>query len=452
MLKQNTLIVFDTSALLGIYKLAPNVRKFYIDCLAQIESSLWFPYTVIFEFHKNRKKLYEESITQIDTLWSSANEQVTIAKDRLSKAIAVISGLAFPEIDEVKNDVLKVLDSIPAKLQDYKMEWPELFAINNSQTKRDSLLDFISNLQPERIGPPLLFDDLYNFSKEADSDRMKGFQAIGGKDNSKLGISKYCDFYIWKEIIRESYNKNKKVILITQDLKDCFIGDDKKFKPDLIKYFCQHTNQEILVYQNLISFLQDVANELKLTIPDLVESGTEENDSLFCNQISDDIISEISNELAISLEDYVDIDSVESYDYDMLENCELEEWELISYEKVYVKDRKAIYKLAFNMTMSAQTREYWTRDDETKENMYSPYSNRSFKGQIDVDVTRELENIIDASDKYKYTYTIGDFIETAFEFWDDAGDICPDCGERKTNRNVGSGSFCRKCEELDYMR
>lgn len=33
-----------------------------------------------------------------------------------------------------------------------------------------------------------------------------------------------------------------------------------------------------------------------------------------------------------------------------------------------------------------------------------------------------------------------------------AGDICPDCGESKTNKNVGSGSFCRKCEELDYMR
>lgn len=66
--------IFDTNALLNLYRYSETTRKDFLTALEKIKARLHLPYHVALEFHKNRHGVIEDSTAKYDSLLDGIQE------------------------------------------------------------------------------------------------------------------------------------------------------------------------------------------------------------------------------------------------------------------------------------------------------------------------------------------------------------------------------------------
>lgn len=250
------IFVFDTSALLNFYNYSPTTKDFlFKEVFPKFKGRLWLPNHVEYEYLKNRKdtlknpikekygKLEDEEIKTLKELTSKFNNQLISLKNKTKKKFdhPYFDQAIFEDFDRLAeksaNAFEQLILSVEKEIESRKAEIMSL-------DQKDDVLIAIETFFT--VGKPFSFDQLINIAKEGEF-RFKHKIPPGYEDSeakkSKIGIQKFGDLIIWKQILEYARITTKPLVFITDDVKAdwCYIekrGSDSRItrpKEELIK-------------------------------------------------------------------------------------------------------------------------------------------------------------------------------------------------------------------------
>jgi hypothetical protein len=269
---KNSLVIFDTSALLALYDYTDTFRaKFYKEVLDKFENRLVITGHTEYEFFKNRKSKIRNPINQklepfreklIELISSPINElksNLKHLKNDTKKDDQV------PYLDQnIFTNVLKVVDELQGESDKLIVQIKELLA---KQIEDIEKLEDNDSVYPKlneyfKLGSKMTFKEKIELIKNEGELRFRNDIPPGYKDDpknnsksKKEGMQIYGDLYIWKETIKIAIENKCNILFVTNDLKEDWCvknpdrnGSIKHPRFDLITEFRSNTNQEFWMY------------------------------------------------------------------------------------------------------------------------------------------------------------------------------------------------------------
>lgn len=234
----NCIIVFDTSALLGLYYYSVDSQeKIFSNILEPIRNRLWIPNHVEFEYLKNRKATIKKPVTEkYDEIEknnipnfikdiSSIKNTIKDLKQKTSKQDThpFVNSQLFVPVEETLDSLVKVIDIFSKGISDeIQQRVTEISALEG----RDLVLENINKVF--NVGSPFSFSRQMEILKESElrfnNEIPPGYRDALGKDK-KSGMQRIGDLIIWYQIIEYATSINLPIILVTNDLKEdwCYI-------------------------------------------------------------------------------------------------------------------------------------------------------------------------------------------------------------------------------------
>ncbi|MBQ0075754.1 MAG: DUF4935 domain-containing protein [Bacteroidales bacterium] len=242
------LIVFDTNALLDIYRLPKDSANQVFDVLEHYKKQILIPNHTAKEYYKDIHKVLLTQIANIEKAQSALCDLMNMFSNRRNQ----------PYISDRSNRHLTTLkNSITRDFNDQKKYLTDQLLYGEYQNKMADLLD----------GCVL---DSFN---EAEIEEIKREGEIrynnhippGWKDADK-GANRYGDLIIWKEILRLASSNKKSILYISNDQKEDWMIKEKGLticpQYDLLEEFYKEVNDSNLWFHiyTLDRFL-DFVNE-----------------------------------------------------------------------------------------------------------------------------------------------------------------------------------------------
>ena len=254
----NSLIVFDTCALLNLYRYTEKTRDDYVNLLESNKERLWIPYQVAMEFLQNKKeviKSQEKAYDEINRSLEDTFKKVESTFNNYKKHVVL-------DIEVFKSKIKNFIDNIKKEIDKTHSKHPKY-------DKEDILLEKISSAFENRIGNDFSEDELNHLYKIGEN-RYKQQIPPGYKDaknkNNQGNRHLYGDLIVWKQIIKKALDEKCNIIFVTDDQKEDWwlIENGKTISPrlELYKEFFEETKQRILIYK-ADSFLKNSNTYLK---------------------------------------------------------------------------------------------------------------------------------------------------------------------------------------------
>ncbi len=263
-----TKIIFDSSALLNALKLTQENLNLFLGILKQIEVSIWMPFTVSVEVAKGVNSVVNTHLKTFDILLQSNKGAFDEMQNILKKNNYDDRHPSLKEYD-LKEEYKKFYKKNEDAISFLEKEYRKYVSSNN-------LLEKIVSAFNGNIGKTLSADIIKKWNTEA-ADRFSKSLPPGYMDNAKKDFTlyedliitdKYCDFYIWQEIIENIIScKPNRVLFITDDSKEDWVKynnvTDKYFpRPELKSEFAKYTSVTKFSILSLNDFIIKVSNEL----------------------------------------------------------------------------------------------------------------------------------------------------------------------------------------------
>lgn len=482
------IIVFDTNIYLNLYEYAPHVSDFFIDISEKILNSIYLPYAVSKEFDKNHRNCLGRQRKKFTNIPRELSKHTTQMKDKIEKQFNILSNFKFPNINTMQQEVENKLKEIEEIFDEYVAEHDVFNEINNVFLENDRIQGLVQKLiSEEHLMQGFSSDELYDICEEGERRYTKKIPP-GFKDGKeKTGIQMYNDLVIWKEVLKFCKENQKNVIFVTDDVKaDWYEYNNKKttFHEELAKEFMEVTSQQILgiTSSELFTGLAEIFGmEITSTIECILNYDNDNYiDRIVDSELSDEVISQI----CFSGERYIDTDTLEHYDGSDFE-LEEESIEYESYEFCGIEEGEAYYTVIFDVKVTGYSREYWGRDDDTKDIILSDRRTHKLEGPIKVSITRDIDTYYsELVDDYKfedmeiingllvetlsytnddlcvecgsnigeYSHKNGGLICSECAVGNSNGEICPRCGEKVPFEQMAGNGFCidctRECDDI----
>jgi hypothetical protein len=220
----NGTIVFDTSALLGLYRIEPNKRTEILNELkSRLKGRVWLPHQVFLEFFRHREGEVEKDRQRVKKIKEAIEQKISAVEIEI--ATQNLDQLD-PEFNPVhfSNELGKIKLAIEQSIKRVEKQYPDLAA-------RDMVVAEIL----EMIG----IDTVEGFSAQEDVDALAALGRVrfdkkippGFLDDKKDGFvthkgleipRKYGDWFVWKQLldaVKKDTKKFSQIIFVTQDQK-----------------------------------------------------------------------------------------------------------------------------------------------------------------------------------------------------------------------------------------
>ncbi|WP_322054735.1 PIN domain-containing protein [Paraburkholderia bannensis] len=262
---KNGLVVFDTNALLNLYRYTNTTREDLLSAIRTFGDRVRIPFQVADEFFRNRvtvisdqRKAYRDILTSID----AARTTITQAINKHDRR----HGLLDPE--NLKTKLADCLQPLIEEVSQLQAKHPDLLA------DTDFVLEELAGLVDGRILPARSPEDQAKDRKWAQA-RIDANIPPGLKDKSKAdgGIG---DALIWREIIDLAKAANRPIIFVSDDQKEDWVleveGKKRGALPSLRQEMLTLSGQDFQHY-NVQSFLTHVKDTEQ---PEVNETSIEE--------------------------------------------------------------------------------------------------------------------------------------------------------------------------------
>ncbi len=313
MVPPNTIIAFDTSALIEIYFYSPTTQDEIVqELLPALSESIFIPSYAVEEFmrHKDKKvyapiSKYENLITQ-----NSANKDSGYV-EKIKKKIVEIGGLYKALVEQCSdsdkhpiilfedNTVTEKLNSLINEVGSIELKIQAAIEKLNIETKalveKSSLVKFIETIT---LGQnPLSYSQKLKIAQEGhwryEHNIPPGYKDAEGR-NSKSDITKFGDLFIWKELLDYCKETQSNALFITNDAKEDWVAKSSNGiltpRNELVEEFRDYSQGKRLDIFNMSQFLRKVVIEFGaiLSKETLSEVEMENNDLKIYNSIIDD--------------------------------------------------------------------------------------------------------------------------------------------------------------------
>ena len=236
------MFVPDANILLHCLRHPENVRDQLIRLFGVLRDSLWIPYQVGLEFHRNRLDVEFGSLDAYDRLGAECTAALDQARDRFRQL------RAHPVID-----VDRELAALDRFVTDFEGRMREYRAIHPTRAISEAL-DRLTDLFEGRVGEKWQPDKLKALKKEGE-ERYANKIPPGYMDSRKHDgqYGKYGDLIIWKDMIGKATEDERPVVFISDDAKEDWWwihrGEKLGPRPELIQEFKECSGQAFHIYQ-----------------------------------------------------------------------------------------------------------------------------------------------------------------------------------------------------------
>ncbi len=266
-------IVFDTSALLDIYYYSESTQSYITDSIfSTFSERLWIPAQVWFEFLKNKEEVLQKPINLYNNILTAGKKE---GGGYLSKICSAAEVLGEEELKEIQRQFQTLRESVSDEkkhpnIPDFNFsEFDSTIQkikhdIELFRTSVDTFIESLSKKIKQRtedvrsvtdivhpsvekffsVGQEYSFDTLMELLREG-TVRYSEEIPPGYKDaKGKIGLQKYGDLIAWKQILDESKNDQRDVLLVINDVKEDW-WDKEASAPrlELMKEFLSYTNR-----------------------------------------------------------------------------------------------------------------------------------------------------------------------------------------------------------------
>lgn len=239
---KTAIFVPDANILLHCVRHPQHVRDELLRLFAALGQSLWIPYQVGLEFHRNRLDVEKAAWDAYEQVERDCEKAINQARDRLRQL------RAHPTINIEKE--LAALDTFIAdfkgRLTTAKEEHPTDDISN--------VVDQLSELFNGRVGEKWSAAKLSDIKKEGEA-RYARKQPPGFLDSKKDGdeYRKFGDLIIWKDMMEKATTEKRPIIFISDDVKEDWWwihrGQKKGARPELSEEFRAVSAQEFHMYE-----------------------------------------------------------------------------------------------------------------------------------------------------------------------------------------------------------
>jgi len=229
---KNGTFVFDTNALLNMYRYQKTARNDLIHIMEKLSERIWIPYHVCLEYHRNKYDIISQHTSEIDNIKESIDTKVKSIDEQLNslkKRIRIDSDIT----QKFQAEISKSMDDFFAQLD-------KLIQESKITHDNDIVIKEIYRLFEGKIGTRPSQETINEIEKDGEN-RFKSSVPPGFKDKKKDkqespkyshdGINyqgKYGDLFIWKQLIEHANtNELKDVIFITDDNKEDWWAETK---------------------------------------------------------------------------------------------------------------------------------------------------------------------------------------------------------------------------------
>lgn len=212
--------VFDTSALLNLYKYKEETRDEFFKALEKIKDRLWIPHHIALEFNKNRLIVISNEIGN----FSKIIKTISGLESHLESNI---NSLSLKKTHKIDTDNISVqIKNLTKKIkQDLESQLEKEIKLKGKDPIRDKIFELFDGKVGSR---PTKQEAINGLEKEAER-RFKLKIAPGFEDNNKDELcydkglqyqKKYSDYIIWQQILDNAKNiESKNLIFVTGDSK-----------------------------------------------------------------------------------------------------------------------------------------------------------------------------------------------------------------------------------------
>ncbi|PWI54407.1 sulfotransferase family protein [Rhizobium phaseoli] len=267
----NAVFVPDANVLLHCLRHPADVREELFRLFDALKESLWIPYQVGLEFHRNRLDVELGAQDAYDVLIKDQEATIEKARERLRQL------RAHPTISVPKE--LAALDMFSA---DFRARMETSRAAHPTEDIAAAVTR-LTQLLDGRIGDKWKPEQLAALKKEGD-DRYAKKIPPGYKDAKKDNgeFDKYGDLIIWKDMIGKAKADKRPIIFISDDAKEdwWWIHKGRKLgpRPELIEEFRAGSDQDFHIYEfgQFLRFAAERFPEIKAGV-DQVEKSLQDD-------------------------------------------------------------------------------------------------------------------------------------------------------------------------------
>ena len=239
---KSAIFVPDANILLHCVRHPKQVRDELLRLFEVLGDSLWIPYQVGLEFHRNRLDVERSALDAYDEIVRDCQKSMDQARDRLRQL------RAHPTIN-----IERELVALDMHMSDFRQR----IEVSRKEHPIDDLpavFDRLNTLLDGKVGTKWAAEDLAKLKK--DGEARYGKQVPPGYlDAKKDGddYRKYGDLIIWRDMMAKSKEDKRPVIFITDDVKEdwWWIHKGRKIgpRPELIEEFAAETSQDFHMYE-----------------------------------------------------------------------------------------------------------------------------------------------------------------------------------------------------------
>jgi hypothetical protein len=263
----NAIFVPDANVLLHCLRHPAGVREELLRLFDVLKSSLWIPYQVGLEFHRNRLDVELGAQDVYDILLKDQEVILDKARERLRQL------RAHPTINVAKE--LAALDMFST---DFRARMAAAQAAHPAEEIAGAVAR-LTKLLDGRIGEKWKSEQFATLKKEGE-DRYAKKIPPGYKDAKKDSgeFDKFGDLIIWKEMIAKAKADERPIIFISDDAKEdwWWIHRGRKLgpRPELVEEFKAESGQDFHIYEfsQLLRFAADRFPEIKANVEKVEES------------------------------------------------------------------------------------------------------------------------------------------------------------------------------------
>lgn len=236
------IFVPDANVLLHCLRHPAAVREQLLRFFDVLKASLWIPYQVGLEFHRNRLDVELGAQDAYDVIMKDQEAILEKARERLRQL------RAHPTIS-----VTKELAALDMFAEDFRGRMLAAQAAHPVKEIADAIAK-LTHLLSGRIGEKWKPEQLAAVKKEGE-DRYSKKIPPGYKDAKKDAgdLDKFGDLIIWKDLIAKARSEKRPIIFISDDAKEdwWWIHRGRKLgpRPELIEEFRTESDQDFHIYE-----------------------------------------------------------------------------------------------------------------------------------------------------------------------------------------------------------
>ncbi|WP_144626520.1 PIN-like domain-containing protein [Bacillus altitudinis] len=460
---EDSIIVYDTSALLNVYRYSLVSSKRILNYFKKYEENIWLPNQVKKEFNNNKDKVKSPNLYK--NLDKELIKLVGNKRDELLVELSEYEKRGFSKFSELQGEIEVKFGEMNDIIKQFKEGILEEIGVYKEFI--NEVDDYLGNLlKSEKVEGQLNTVDLLEVLKEGEI-RYKYNIPPGYEDaKTKEGIDKFGDLIIWKQILKKAEeNVKNNVVFVTSDTKQDWFHKDKQNeiegpRRELISEFNHYNCEKQVIIIPFEDFMEEVSDPsdpsdrellLELRMNNLVKRLPYESFlELAENKIQSIDINDVMKKLVHSSNDMerVYINRITQISAPMVENVNLHP------NGIKVNDNEIIYYI--NAVVECEF--------ETISSNYDliSYGHIYSEVTLNIEVKRKLEdsekNFIDNFEKDYSDYTIITHYspEMAKYIWgsDDVSLIsnevytnCPSCSRGISKMNDAGDGFCIICSD-----